>query len=66
MIINTVQCEMRQGMWILTVVTAVELCTERNPITPTGGIDADPLRNNWHLEDVVSNIVAVRVSLEQL
>lgn len=57
---------MRQGMWILTVVTAVELSTERNPITPTGGIDADPLRNNWHLEDVVSNIVAVRVSLEQL
>lgn len=50
----------------LTVVAAVELCSERDAITPACRIDANPLRNNWHLEDVVSNIVTVRVAFEQL
>lgn len=49
-----------------TVIAAVQLDTQRNPIVPPGGIDSNPLRNDGHLEAIIADRIGVIIALEHL
>jgi hypothetical protein len=47
-------------------MTTIQFYSERNPVSPAGGINANPLRNDRHFKYILPYTIAIDVSLEHL